>query len=140
MATTWSCEMSRSVSLCAVAGLPWWSAKTTSTLRPPRPGRPDVGGERDGGELGMRVVDDLHPDLDRLLHLGAGGGDGAAQRVGGADADRARLRPRERGEQDRQQGEGPACRARTCDAPWCRLRRLRQCWHDRAGVLTRAPG
>ena len=86
--------------------------KVSSNFAPPRPGKPGVLGERDIGELGMGVVDDVGCDLDRRLGglpgrggiAGQGKQDADLHRVGGAGEPHAGrelgggcTRPRENG-------------------------------------------
>ena len=89
-ATTFSSVISRSVWFCPVAGLPWLSANTTSTLAPPRPASPAFLGQREIAEFRMRVVDNVHRDFDRA-HLACTTPALAALPLSGID--RADLRP-----------------------------------------------
>jgi len=63
--------ISRSAWFCPVAGLPWLSANTTSTLAPPRPASPAFFAKGEIAELGMGVVDDIHGDFERGLGMDA---------------------------------------------------------------------
>jgi hypothetical protein len=87
MATTLSCVISRKVWFWPTCGLPWWSTLMSSIFRAAEIGQPGGRGERKARELGMRGVDDVRSEFDRVLGGRAGAGRVAGQRVDHPDLD-----------------------------------------------------
>ena len=87
MACTFSSVMRRSAWFWPAAGVPWLSAKMTSSLAPPSPGQALAVGQRKVLQVGVAVVDEVDGQLDGGLGEVAGTRRVAAQRIDRADLD-----------------------------------------------------